>query len=72
MAKDEKKKVPDRIEVGGISSKLTAECFNCGKPVADDRRCYGCDEHVCEQCDVHKPTLTGHSPEAHLNKETTA
>lgn len=44
----------------------TVPCFKCGKAVdADDYHCFGCNAHVCDDCNVTGVTGT-HSPEDHL------
>ena len=42
-------------------------CFNCNDEVGGGDYCYGCNEYVCEDCNIAMGSLGGlHSPEDHL------
>lgn len=40
-------------------------CFNCSAPLDDDYFCYGCEEFVCDECNV-SGAWGDHTAEDHL------
>lgn len=50
-----------------------AKCYLCSQPIdgnPDDAYCYGCQQFVCDTCDVASP-MGEHDPEAHCADDDT-
>lgn len=47
------------------TTKKQARCYLCKKRVDDeDSYCYGCDQHICDECDLSSP-MGVHEPRDH-------
>mgnify|MGYP001615993200 CR=1 FL=1 len=45
-------------------------CYFCEKTVGADYYCYGCQEHICDECTTaENPPLGSHIPEDHQADE---
>jgi len=48
----------------------TAHCALCNKEVdGEDTYCYGCEHHVCDECDLAVGMMGHHELEDHKNEE---
>lgn len=47
-------------------------CGNCDKAVTADFYCYGCDTHICSECDKNLGLTWGHEFDDHLTDEVPA
>ena len=45
------------------------ECYLCGKQVSEEMYCFGCQEYICDECDVGHCIGFNHKPEDHLNPD---
>lgn len=42
-------------------------CYFCGTAVEDDYYCFGCEEAICDDCNLNESCWGHHAPDCHTD-----